>query len=456
ARQGYWQVLPQGPTSYGDSPYQSFSTFAGNPYFIDLVKLIDQGLLMKWECDECYFGDNQNYIDYKALYDTRLGLLKRAFDRADISQDENYASFKKENEFWLEDYALYMAIKTDNGGVSWQEWQRPLKTRQPQALENAGQRLSREVEFYRYIQFLFFEQWNRLKRYANDSGIEIIGDLPIYVALDSADVWANPELFHLDEDFAPIEVAGCPPDAFSMTGQLWGNPLYDWQQHTKTGFSWWLKRIKSTLTMYDVVRIDHFRGFDEYYAIPYGSETAERGVWKKAPGEELFQAIKQQLGQARIIAEDLGVITPTVKSLLAKTGYPGMKVMQFAFYKGCNSDYLLHNHIKNSVVYTGTHDNRTSKGWFCDMSWIDKNYAGQYMGFATEEWDKNRFLRHVMSSPANLVIVPIQDYMELGDEARINTPSTMGNNWKWRMSKGQFTPDICRYMAYITRLYFRE
>lgn len=457
ANQGYWQVLPQGSTSYGDSPYQSFSTFAGNPYFINLETLIKTGLLTKEECDACDFGDVATDINYKALYDNRFILLKKAYQIDQIRYSQQYKEFEDKNAYWLEDYATFMAIKDANGGISWLEWDAQIKNREPKALEQAREQLKEEISFYKYLQFQFFAQWLALKRYANSNGIEIIGDIPIYVSIDSADVWANIQLFDLNDNREPNAVAGCPPDAFTASGQLWGNPLYNWQQHEATGFEWWIKRIRESFYMYDVVRIDHFRGFDEYYVIPFKDKTAENGTWQKAPGVKLFEAIKAQLGEVKIIAEDLGHITDTVRELLAKTNYPGMKVMQFGFSKGYESDYLLHRHIKNSVVYTGTHDNNTSKGWYESLNDADKEYSASFMGFRTTDncWDKDKFLRHTLSSSANLVIVPLQDYMGLGEDARINIPSTIGQNWRWRIEKLEQLEHLSDYMAKLAKLYYR-
>ncbi|MBQ5326780.1 MAG: 4-alpha-glucanotransferase, partial [Oscillospiraceae bacterium] len=358
------------------------------------------------------------------------------------------------NAHWLGDYALYMALRDENNGP-WTQWRTEEKLREEAAMEAAKERLKEEIGYYCFVQFMFFEQWAALKKYANKNGVQLIGDIPIYLGLDSADVWANKHLFDLKKDGQPKEVAGCPPDAFSKTGQLWGNPLYLWKAHKEEGFSWWISRVKALFNMYDVVRIDHFRGFEKFYSIPAKDKTAENGKWKKGPGIELFDAIKAELGDVKIIAEDLGYITPGVRKLLDETGYPGMKIMQFAFTKGVESDYLLHNHIKNCVVYTGTHDNQTAKGWYESLTWEEQNYSGQYMMFYTEKWEKNRFIRHTLSSPANLVMVSLQDYLELGDEARINTPGTAVDNWQWRLKPEQFDDETCRYMAYVAELYYR-
>lgn len=453
--QKYWQILPLGPTGYGDSPYQSFSTYAGNPYYIDLETLMEDGLLTKEECDACDFGDNPSYIDYEKIYNQRFPILKKAFAR--FVEDEEFREFVKENEFWLEDYSLYMAIKNSLNGISWSQWEDDLKCRDTQALEQKKQELANEVQFIRFQQYEFVKQWKKLKTYANEQGISIIGDIPIYVAFDSADAWANPELFQFDENSEPTAVAGCPPDAFSATGQLWGNPLYKWEYHAETGFAWWIQRLKYCFKLYDVVRVDHFRGFDEYYAIPYGNETAEFGAWQKGPGIDLFHAVKNALGDVNIIAEDLGYLTDSVLKLLQDTGYPGMKVLQFAFDSREESDYLPHNYNKNCVVYTGTHDNDTVLGWLDEMAPEDVAFAQKYMNnknSTAEEipWD---FIRLAMASVADLAIIPVQDYLGLGTEARINKPSTLGYNWKWRLKPGQLQEDVLEKMYDMTKLYGR-
>ena len=362
AGQSYWQILPLGPTGYGDSPYQSFSTFAGNPYYIDLKTLIKEGLLTKKECKAYDFGENDKEIDYEKIYRSRFKVLKKAYDR--FEKNEEFTSFINENDYWLEDYALYMAIKDRNNGVSWKEWEAPLRDRDEAALAQAREELAEEIDFYRFQQYEFDRQWKKLHAYANAQGVKIIGDIPIYVAFDSADTWASPKLFQFDENNNPTGVAGCPPDAFSATGQLWGNPLYNWEYHKETGYAWWIQRIAYCLKLYDVVRIDHFRGFDEYYAIPYGDETAVNGKWMPGPGMDLFRAIEAKLGRPEIIAEDLGFLTSSVLKLLEDSGFPGMKVLQFAFDARESSNYLPHTYPTNCVVYTGTHDNDTTRGWY--------------------------------------------------------------------------------------------
>lgn len=455
--QKLWQILPLGPTSYGDSPYQSFSTFAGNPYFIDLDTLVEKGWLTKEACEASDYGDNESYIDYGRIYDSRFVLLKQAFLNSDVLSDEKFAEFCKANQHWLPDYALYMALKNQNDGKSWIEWEEEIRLRKPEAVECYKKELEEECNFYKFLQYEFHEQWTKVKEYAHEKGIQIVGDVPIYVAFDSADTWANPELFQLDEKNLPLGVAGCPPDAFSETGQLWGNPLYNWAYHKKTGYDWWLKRIAYCFDLYDIVRIDHFRGFDEYYSIPYGDETAVNGHWEKGPGMNLFDTVKEKLGELDIIAEDLGFLTESVFQLLKDSGYPGMKVLQFAFDPSEDSDYLTYKYQRNCVVYTGTHDNDTTAGWFEKLSDEDREVALRYMNsFYTpkeeQHWD---LIALAMRSTADTCIIPVQDFLGLGSEARINMPSTLGDNWKWRMTKGAFSEELKEKIRRMTKLYGR-
>ena len=458
AGQTYWQILPVGPTGYGDSPYQSFSTFAGNPYFVDLEKLIEEGLLKKAECDKADLGDNPQYIDYEEQYFVRFPLLQKAYDRfcrAGGDKKPEYLSFCKRNADWLDDYALFMAIKNDYEGKSFSLWDADIRTRQKKAMDAYRKKCERDYGFYHFLQFEFDKQWTALKTYANENGIRIIGDIPIYVSPDSADTWANPELFQLDEACVPRRVAGCPPDYFCRTGQLWGNPLYDWEYHKKTGYEWWIRRIAHCFSLYDVVRIDHFRGFDEYYSIPYGDPTAEFGYWVKGPGMDLFDAIRKKLGKIDVIAEDLGFLTPSVIRLVKKTGYPGMKVLQFGFDPEGDSGYLPHNYPENCVVYTGTHDNDTSLGTYRSMKRAEKAFAKDYLGIRGQNDVSWACIRAALASCGNTAVIPIQDYLGLGSEARINTPSTLGQNWQWRLLPGQLTDELADKIRRMCFVYAR-
>jgi len=457
AGQSYWQILPLAPTSYGDSPYQSFSSFAGNPYFIDLEQLIEEGVLTREECDAEDFGDHPNYVDYGKMYDNRLKLLRLAYERSNISENPEFNRFVWENGAWLDDYALFMAVKKRFDGAAWSEWAEDIKKRWGFAMDYYRRECYFEIEFYKYLQFTFRKQWDKLKEYANDNGIEIIGDIPIYVAFDSADAWASPEMFQFDEETQPTAVAGCPPDAFSADGQLWGNPLYRWEYHRATGYEWWCKRLDHCFKMYDVVRIDHFRAFDEYYSIPYGDDTAKNGKWMPGPGMELFNALNARFGEKQIIAEDLGFQTPTVAKLLKDSGYPGMKVLEFAFDPREESDYLPHGYDRNCVVYTGTHDNETLVQWYKGLDEESKAFAEEYMNNAhtpAEEkyWD---FVRLAMMSTANTCITPVQDFLGLDAEARINHPSTMGFNWKWRINREMLNKDMIEKIYKLTKISYR-
>lgn len=455
AGQSYWQILPLGPTSYGDSPYQSFSTFAGNPYFIDLEELVEEGLLTKEECENSNYGDNAQYVEYGIIYEERFRLLKIAFAMFDLN-DKNYQKFVEENKSWIEDYSLYMAIKKSFDDKSFSDWDEDIKLRKPEILEKYNEEFKVQKEFYKFLQFKFISQWIKLKKYANKKGIKIIGDIPIYVAFDSADVWARPELFQFDEDLNPIRVAGCPPDGFTEDGQLWGNPLYNWDKLKQDGYSFWVKRVKSASLMYDVVRIDHFRAFEAYYSIPYGELTARNGVWKKGPNYDLFKVIKDELGDVNIIAEDLGFLTPEVYKLLDDCGYPGMKVLQFAFSpQKSDSEYLPHNYKKNCIAYTGTHDNQTSLSWFLGLDKKTKNHVLRYLGGSKPETIVHNMIKSLYASVSNTVIIPMQDYLLLDDTARINEPSTMGENWTFRITKDALNKKLSKNIKKLTKIYYR-
>ena len=484
AGQSCWQILPLGQTGYGDSPYQSFSTFAGNPYFIDLVKLAEAGYITTEDADSVDFGSNPSYIDYEKVYYGRFPLLWKAYVNSPFAlkpadpwsgseydgQRADFARFIDENSGWLPDYALYSAVKKQFNNVSYIEWDEDIRTRKPEAVERYSAMLADEIRFWEFQQYMFILQWTDLKRYANDHGIRIIGDIPIYVAFDSADTWSHPELFEFDDKGYPVVVAGCPPDAFSATGQLWGNPIYRWPYHKQTGYRWWISRIAKCFELYDVIRIDHFRGFDEYYAIPYGDETAQNGKWCPGPGYDLFAAIREALGEKQIIAEDLGYVTQSVIDLVNRTGYPNMKVLQFAFDSREESDYLPHNYPVNCVVYTGTHDNETMAGWYADVSPTDRALAEEYIGLPARQDSGTSadgtnvpdddiawaFIRLAFQSVARTAIIPMQDYLNLGNEARINHPSTLGTNWKWRLCSGQLTGQLAARMARMTVVYGRK
>ncbi len=454
--QSYWQILPLNPTNYGDSPYQSFSSSAGNPYFIDLDSLQKEGLLLKDEYENVDFGDNPFSIDYAKLYENRSRVLKIAFSRFKPKSD--YAEFCKAQGYWLDEYALFMALKDSLGGKAWYEWENPIRLRQSEALDKAKEELKEEIEFHKFVQFKFFSQWHKLKLYANKKGIKIIGDMPIYVAFDSADIWSNTKQFDLDENLTPNCVAGTPPDAFSKDGQLWGSPLYNWDymENEEKPFSFWINRLKSAFSIYDVVRIDHFRGFESYYAIKYGAKTAKDGVWKKGPDMKLFDALKKEFGdKLPIIAEDLGFLTPEVKKLLKDSGFPGMKVLQFAFDSREDSDYLPHNYPKNCIVYTGTHDNDTVIGWTKSAAEDDVAMAEEYFGAKVNEGFNWAFIRAAMMSVADTAIFMMPDFIGLGSEGRINTPSTLGENWKWRIDKGCINDWLAKIIYDMTALYGR-
>lgn len=460
AGQTCWQILPLGPTSYGDSPYQSFSTFAGNPYFISLEELTEEGVLTKKECQSADFGKRADDIDYEKIYKNRYPLLHKAYERSRISEDPDYVCFVEENRWWLADYALFMAVKDRFGGAPWTEWAEDIRLRRDYAMDYYRRELYFDIEFQQYLQYKFFSQWKKLKAYANEKGIQIIGDIPIYVAMDSADAWAHPELFQLDERNMPAAVAGCPPDGFSATGQLWGNPLYRWEYHKSTGYDWWMSRMWFCFQMYDVVRIDHFRGFDEYYSIPYGEETAVNGHWEKGPGIDLFRCMEQRLGKHQVIAEDLGYVTDSVRKMVQESGFPGMKVLEFAFDSrdsGSASDYLPHNYVENSAAYTGTHDNETIAGWFRSITDEERQMARDYLcdqHTPAEELYKS-FIALVMRSRSDLCIIPMQDYLGLDNQSRMNQPSTLGKNWKWRLVKGELSDELKEEILAITRRYGR-
>lgn len=460
AGQTYWQILPIGPTSYGDSPYQAFSTFAGNPYFISLDSLIEEGVLTEEECEAVDFGQKCDDVDYEKIYRNRFKLLHKAYERSHIADEEAYQTFVRENDWWLADYALFMAVKDRFEGKPWTQWAEDIRLRYPNAMSYYQEELYFDIEFQKYMQFQFARQYKKLRAYANANGIQIIGDIPIYVSMDSADVWAHPELFQLDENNVPTAIAGCPPDGFSATGQVWGNPLYRWDYHRQTGYDWWVTRLWYCFELYDVVRIDHFRGFDQYFAIPYGYETAEGGWWNDGPGIELFRVVEERLGWHEVIAEDLGYVTESVRELVRNSGFPGMKVLEFAFDSrdsGSANDYLPHNYSENSVAYTGTHDNETIVGWFDSILPDERELARTYLcdKRTPKKWLYKSFIALVMRSTAKTCIIPMQDYLGLNNKSRMNQPSTLGKNWRWRLLEENLTDELQQEILTTTKLYGR-
>ncbi|MBO6163528.1 MAG: 4-alpha-glucanotransferase [Lachnospiraceae bacterium] len=451
AGQSCWQVLPLGQTGYGDSPYQSCSLYAGNPYLIDLDKLVEEGYLTKKEIEEVAWGEDPEKVDFGLLYERRYPLFRKAFARFRENIPEDYDAFGWEQGQWLEDYALFMAIKTEAGGVAWDQWDESLRRREPAAIVEAKKRLGMEMFFWKMLQYFFFRQWQDLKEYAHEKGILIIGDTPIYAAYDSADVWAQPWLFSLDEEGRQVEVAGCPPDAFSEDGQLWGNPVFRWDVMQRDGYDWWIRRIRHNLKVYDVLRIDHFRGFDSYYCIPAGNKNAKIGWWRQGPGMDFFRKVQQVLGKnLPLIAEDLGDITPSVQAMLAESGYPGMKVLQFAFGGGAGNAYLPQNHRENAVVYTGTHDNTTNLGWWKQISRKEKTVMRDRLHLDKNADPNWGLMQAAMESVCDTAILTMQDLLELGGEARMNTPSTAGGNWVWRAKKGYLTKKLAGQLHRMT------
>ena len=455
AGQRYWQLLPLGPTSYGDSPYQSFSTFAGNPYFIDLDLLQEDGLLEESDYADLEWGSDPTHVDYAKIYENRFPVLRKAFLKGYPRDEEAVEDFVKEN-IWVPNYALFMAVKKHFGMKSWLEWPNAdIRLHKPEAVEAYAAKLSEDVKFYTYLQYLFFKQWNELRDYIHAQDIEIIGDLPIYVAMDSADVWAESEFFQLDEDGYPTEVSGVPPDYFSEDGQLWGNPLYDYDAMEQDGFGWWIRRLDGARKLFDVIRIDHFRGLESYWAIPYGEETAKNGHWVKGPGMRLLEPVLGWFPGIRVIAEDLGYMTPEVKQLLKDSGLPGMKVLEFAFDSREPSDYLPHTYNPNCVCYVGTHDNETVMQWKSKADKADIAYARKYLGLSSSEGFNWGIIRGGMSSVADTFVVQIQDCLGLGPEGRMNEPGTPSGNWQWRLTPGQNTEKLAKKLYQYTKLFGR-
>lgn len=454
AGQHYWQILPIGPTGYGDSPYQSFSSFAGNPLLIDLDELCAGDLLSKSDCDAADYGADPEYVDYAKIIATRDTLLRKAFSQ--FVDDVGYTSFCLEESVWLDDYALFTALKRRFGGKPWTEWEADIKFRKPSAMKRYREELKDEIRFVKWCQYIFFRQWNRFRGFCRSKGIKLIGDIPIYVAPDSADVWANPRLFELDEKLVFKRVAGVPPDYFSKSGQLWGNPLYNWDEMRRSNYDWWVKRIKKSALLFDVVRIDHFRAFDSYYAVPYGHKTAEHGTWEKGPGMALWSEIKRQVTNVRIIAEDLGNAFDSVKKLLTDTGFPGMRVLQFGFnVDRADNEQLPHNYPRNSVCYTGTHDNATITQWYDEAESASKRMARGYLNKGRLERFYRAAVRGAYASPSMLTIIPIQDALGLRADSRMNIPGTSSGNWTWRLQKHMLKSKTAAWLKSLAEDYLR-
>ena len=455
AGQHYWQILPLGPTSYGDSPYQSFSTHAGNPYFIDLDLLVEEGLLEQEELDAIDWSCSQERVNYGFLFSVRYDLLYKAFLRGRDKYEREIRLFREENP-WLEDYALFMALKRSRDMASWDTWPEEIRLRHRGAPESYATVLAEDMNFFIFLQFLFYRQWDALRAYLHEKNIEIIGDIPIYVPYDSCDVWANPRLFQLDEMGRPTGVAGCPPDSFSAEGQLWGNPLYDWDKMRSDGFAWWKNRIAAAARLYDVIRIDHFRGLESYWAVPYGDDTAINGRWIKGPDHDFINTLHYAFPGLRLIAEDLGFLTPEVIRLQKDSGYPGMKVLEFAFDPREPSNYLPHRYERNCICYSGTHDNETLTQWLEGQNGETLDYVAEYLGLESRENLRWGILRAGMASVADTFIAQLQDYLGLGAEARMNEPGLLTTkNWSWRMAPDALTPELAKKIKALTELYER-
>ena len=456
ANQKYWQVLPIGPTSYGDSPYQSFSAFAGNPYFIDLDILIEEGLLSKEDVVTLSWGERCDKVDYATIYESRFIVLRLAFKKSKHEDEKEYVEFCKENEFWLHDYSSYMAIKNYFNDAEWLSWEEDIRNREPKAVAKYEKLLEEEIRFWKFCQYKFNQQWKKLKLYANEKGIKIIGDIPLYVAMDSADVWVHGRLFELDERKNPINIAGVPPDCFSKTGQRWGNPLYRWDVMEQNNFNWWRERMSANAALYDVIRIDHFIGIVRYFCIPNSCETAEIGEFKMGPGIKLTNAITEAIGDSEIIAEDLGVVVPKVRKLINKTNWPGMKILEFGFDGSSDNENLPHNYkTSNCVVYGGTHDNETMAGFFGSQKKDSLSYAMKYLNIKKKADISDAIIRLAYGSIANIAIFQMQDILKLDNSTRMNLPGTLGGNWEWRLKKDQFDETYQEKLKELTIIYGR-
>ena len=454
AGQNYWQILPLNPTGYGDSPYQSCSTFAGNHYLIDLDTLVEEGLLHQEELEGIEWFRQETKTDYGLLYNNRLNVLRKAYSR--FQADESFDAFCSANSSWLPDFALFMALKGKFNGQPWYRWENGLKFRDPDAIWNARQELREEIRFFCFVQYLFNKQWVALREYAHSKNLKLIGDVPIYVPYDSVDVWSNPELFQLNENLDPVDVAGCPPDAFSEDGQLWGNPLYRWDVIAQEGYAWWINRLAAAGKLYDVVRMDHFRGFEAYWAVPFGDATAKNGRWVKGPAMDFINAVKNGLPELKLIAEDLGFLTQEVLDMRDQSGFPGMKILEFAFDSREPSEYLPHTYTSNSVCYTGTHDNMTMRQWFETATAEAVQYAKEYMTLSEEEGYVWGVIRTAFASVSDLCIIQMQDLLNLGGEARMNFPGTLTDcNWTWRAKDGMINKPLAERILGLTKLYGR-
>lgn len=454
--QSYWQILPMNPTGFGNSPYQAFSTFAGNHYFIDLDILVEEGWLRKKEIEAVSWGNDPESVDFDQMSAERLAILHRAYDRFICSPNRDFMRFLQQEKDWLREYGIFMALKEKFGNSDWSQWDAPLRRHDENALREATLDLRYEITFHYFLQYEFYLQWNRLRDYCRSKGIRLIGDVPIYVPYDSADVWANTGLFQLDAELTPTEVAGCPADDFNEDGQLWGNPLYNWEAMAADGYRWWLRRLRAAARMYDVVRIDHFRGFESYWAVPYGAPNARKGVWKKGPGQEFVSTLRKKLRGLNFIAEDLGFLTPEVVELRKASGFPGMKVLEFAFDPREPSDYLPHNYEPNCVCYTGTHDNATVMQWFSELPDESRDFARRYLALSDREGIHWGVIRGGMSSVAELFIAQMQDYLALPAYARMNEPGYINDrNWRWRMKPDALTMELSAQIREMTETYFR-
>ncbi|MBC2855042.1 4-alpha-glucanotransferase [Cetobacterium sp. 2A] len=457
-----WQILPLGATGYGDSPYQSFSAFSGNPYFIDLESLVSDGYL---EFSDLNYLENKNpsLVDYNEVYHKKYFIFKKAYSKfVEIGDFIQLKEFRKKNLYWIEDYSLFMALKEKFNGASWLNWPRKYRVRDRETMKKSKIELKKSIQYFTFLEYLFQNHWFKLKSYANKKGIKIIGDIPMFVSTDSSDTWATPNFFQFDKYKKPKRVAGCPPDFFSKSGQLWGNVLYDWKAMEEKKYVWWINRLKFCSKLYDISRIDHFRGFESYWSIPAEAKSAAVGRWEKGPGMKFFNIIKSKLGNIPIIAEDLGILTSKVEKLLIDTGYPGMKILEFAFDSSGESSYLPHKYKRNSIAYTGTHDNNTIVGWYKEAPKKDKEFCNEYLKCYLRKIDGDlnesiswKCIEAIWGSKSVISIAQLQDFLEIGNIGRMNTPSTLGGNWTWRVSKEELTDELASKILKITKKFNR-